>query len=288
MTQIEYALWMASLNLIPSKKYQMYQEFKSIEAIYKASREELLTIQDFNLLDIYELESSKEKFQAHQSLAYLQKNEIKLLTIEDSHYPTKLKSIYDPPLVLFMKGNEMLLQKRAIAIVGSRLADEYGKKIAYEMAKDISNKDVCVVSGLALGIDSMAHLGAMRRIGGTIAVIGTGLDLVYPKENENLSREVIRNGLIMTEFPLGTKPVASNFPMRNRMISALSEGVLVVEAKERSGALITVDFALEQGKTVYVIPGNIDNPLCVGCNNLIKEGAKVVTSTNDILEDYGY
>lgn len=172
----------------------------------------------------------------------------------------------------------------SIAIVGARDASDYGRRISKKLSSDLSKRGVTIISGLAKGIDSCAHEGAYDKIGKTIAVLGCGIDIIYPKENEELYKNIIRSGgLIISEFPLGTKPEKDNFPKRNRLISGLSNGVVVVEAKAKSGALITVDCALEQGKNVFAVPGNIGSIYSEGTNNLIKDGAIPVTSYEDIL-----
>ena len=210
-------------------------------------------------------------------------NVIKLAQ-DDKYYPNKLKSIYDPPELLYCLGDIRLLNEPSIAIVGTRNASNYGKRIAYNLSQELSKRGVTIISGLASGIDSYAHEGAFKNVGKTIAVLGSGIDVIYPKENEDLYKSIIKNGgLIVSEFPLGTKPEKDNFPKRNRIISGLSDGVVVVEAKKKSGALITADLALEQGRSVFAVPGNIDSQNSEGTNNLIKEGAVPVTSYLDIL-----
>ena len=210
-------------------------------------------------------------------------NVIKLAQ-DDKYYPNKLKLIYDPPELLYCLGDIRLLNEPSIAIVGTRNASNYGKRIAYNLSQELSKRGVTIISGLASGIDSYAHEGAFKNVGKTIAVLGSGIDVIYPKENEDLYKSIIKNGgLIVSEFPLGTKPEKDNFPKRNRIISGLSDGVVVVEAKKKSGALITADLALEQGRSVFAVPGNIDSQNSEGTNNLIKEGAVPVTSYLDIL-----
>ena len=202
----------------------------------------------------------------------------------DAFYPVKLKEIYDPPEEIYCVGDIRLLNEPSIAIVGARDASDYGRRIAKKLSSDLSKRGVTIISGLARGIDRCAHEGAYDKIGKTIAVLGSGIDIIYPKENEELYKSIIKSGgLIISEFPLGTKPEKDNFPKRNRLISGLSNGVVVVEAKAKSGALITVDCALEQGKNVFAVPGNIDSIYSEGANNLIKDGAIPVTSYEDIL-----
>lgn len=211
-------------------------------------------------------------------------NLIKEISIESSKYPNILKRIYDPPKKLYVMGNEELLKINSIAIVGSRDNTEYGKEAAKYFAYNVAKQNICIVSGLARGIDSFAHIGALQAKGKTIAVVGNGLDIVYPKENAKLVQKIIKlGGAIISEYPIGSKPERFHFPARNRIISGLSNGVLVIEAKEKSGSLITADFAIEQGKEVFAVPGNINSLNSVGTNNLIKDGAIPVSNYKDIL-----
>ncbi len=214
----------------------------------------------------------------------LDKSRIKIIKIEDKNYPEKLKNIYNPPKVLYVLGNEKILNETTIAIVGSRDCTKYGAQNAYKFAYEISKRNIGVISGFARGIDAYAHKGALLEKGKTIAVLGCGLDIIYPSENFELYKKIVQvGGAIITEYPLGTKPEKYHFPERNRIISGLAEKILVIEAKERSGALITVNYALEQGKDVYAIPGNITNINSIGTNEIIKEGAFLVTNIQDIV-----
>lgn len=208
----------------------------------------------------------------------MKKNNIDIISIEDKQYPNILKEIYDPPICLYIRGNKEILNNKSISIVGCRKATDYGRKVARDFAYNVSKQDINIISGLAIGIDSEAHLGAVEANKKTIAVLGNGLDTIYPKENINLSQKILDSGgAIISEYPLGIKPKKENFPARNRIISGMSNGLLVVEAKEKSGTLITVDFALEQGRDVFVVPGNIVSENSAGTNDLIKQGAKLVT-----------
>lgn len=211
---------------------------------------------------------------------------IEEISIESKEYPEQLREIYDAPLKLYVLGNKEILNQTGVAIVGSRNATEYGKRVALQFSKDLSKNGINIISGLALGIDTCAHIGTLHsdNIGKTIAVLGSGLDEIYPKQNISLARKIIQiGGCLISEYPLGTKPEKIHFPQRNRIISGLSKGVLVVAASEKSGSLITADFALEQGREVFAVPGNISNFTSVGTNNLIKQGAKLATSFEDIL-----
>ena len=206
-------------------------------------------------------------------------NKIKTITVGDEAYPENLMHIYGKPQTLYVLGNEKLLDAQSIAIIGCRKASSYGLKSAYKFGYELAKKGICVVSGFARGIDSYAHKGALAARGSTIAVLGCGLDVVYPPENADLYKQIVmNNGAIITEYPLGSRPEKYHFPARNRIISGLSDGVLVVEAKE---TLITVEYALEQGKNVYAIPGNITSENSYGTNELIKEGAIPITKIED-------
>ena len=213
----------------------------------------------------------------------LDKNKIKTIKLGDEKYPENLKHIYSKPQVLYVLGNENLLNENSIAIIGCRNCSKYGAQNAYKFGYELAQKEFCIVSGFARGIDTYAHLGAVRAKGKTIAVLGCGLDVVYPPENEKLYAEILKNkGAIISEYPLGTKPEKHHFPTRNRIISGLSNGVLVIEAKKRSGSMITVEHALDQGKTIYAVPGNITSDNSYGTNELIKEGAIPFTRIEDL------
>ncbi|MEW6661229.1 MAG: DNA-processing protein DprA [Bacillota bacterium] len=218
--------------------------------------------------------------------ARLEKENICVASVEDETYPNMLKTIQDPPPVLFWRGN-YLSNEKAIAIVGSRKATHYGKHVAETLARGLSVEGFLIVSGMARGIDTSAHLGALATDGLTTAVLGCGLDIVYPPENRELMERIQKQGAVVSEFPLGTRPESKNFPARNRIISGLSLGVVVVEAAEKSGALITVDYALDQGRDVFAVPGPITSPNSAGTNQLIKQGAKLVSCVQDIVEEYG-
>ena len=208
------------------------------------------------------------------------------VNMNSKFYPERLKNIHCPPKQLFCLGNlELLNYSYNIAIIGSRSCSVYGERVSKDFAYNLAKENVCIVSGLAKGIDAFSHLGALNANGKTIAILGSGLDNIYPKENTKLAYSIIHNkGLLITEYPLGTKPLKQNFPSRNRIISGISDSILVVEARKNSGTNITVDFALEQGKDVYVVPGNIYSKTSDGTNYLITEGAIPVQSYKDILK----
>jgi len=218
-------------------------------------------------------------------LSWLEQKNNSVITLNDANYPPQLKEISDAPPVLFVRGNPELLSLPQIAIVGSRNPSSIGKETAFNFAKTLSHYGFVITSGLALGIDAASHQGALNAKGYTIAVAGTGLDRVYPARHKELATEIVNSGAIISEFPPGTSAKANHFPRRNRIISGLCQGLLVVEAAKLSGSLITARMALEQNREVFAIPGSIHNPLARGCNALIREGAKLVETTQDILEE---
>ena len=226
------------------------------------------------------------KKQLNLHISYMRKNNINLISIYDKEYPEILKKIYDPPISLYIKGNYNILNQQSLAIIGCRECSEYGIKVAKHFSYQLAKKGINIISGLAKGIDSYSHIGCLGANGKTIAVVGNGLDSIYPRENIELAKKIIENGgAIISEYPLGTKPEKMNFPARNRIISGMSKGVLVIEAKEKSGTLLTVDYALEQGREVFVIPGNINSVCSFGTNDLIKQGGRLVTRYEEILEN---
>ncbi len=211
-----------------------------------------------------------------------------VITLADSDYPTQLLNIADPPPLLYFKGQRELLRKPALAVVGSRNATPQGLSNAEAFSEAASNAGFCIISGMALGIDTAAHQGGLRGAAASIAVVGTGLDIVYPAKNHLLAHKLAKEGALISEFPLGTPAIGTNFPRRNRIISGMSQGCLVVEAALQSGSLITARQALEQGREVMAIPGSIHSPLSKGCHALIKQGAKLVENTQDILDELNY
>jgi len=208
-----------------------------------------------------------------------------IITLADADYPLQLLHIADPPPLLYFKGSRDLLTRPALAVVGSRNATPQGLSNAEAFSESASNAGLCVISGMALGIDTAAHIGGLRGVAASIAVVGTGLDIVYPARNHQLAHKLAKEGALVSEVPLGTPAIGRNFPRRNRIISGMSQGCLVVEAALRSGSLITARQALEQGREVLAIPGSIHSPLSKGCHRLIKEGAKLVESIQDILDE---
>lgn len=221
--------------------------------------------------------------QAEKQVELILKKNISFLLLTDDNYPELLKEISTPPPVLFFKGNKSLLIKPKVAIVGSRKCSVYGLKMAEEIASYLASKGLCIVSGLALGIDAKAQQSALLKPGKSIGVLGCGIDVIYPYQNKKLFEQMEREGLLLTEFLPSTKPEAKNFPLRNRLISGLSLGVVVIEAYAKSGSLITAQFALEQNREVLAVPGTSKMPSFAGCNKLIQEGAYLVQSPEDVL-----
>ncbi|MBX7229286.1 MAG: DNA-processing protein DprA [Burkholderiaceae bacterium] len=233
---------------------------------------------------LFESDNKREALIA-QTLEWSSKPENHLITLADLAYPTQLLNTPDPPPVLYLKGNPAFLEQSSIAIVGSRNPTTQGLLNAEQFARTLSQASLTVVSGLALGIDAAAHRGALQGAGSTIAVVGTGLDTVYPAKNRELAHEIANKGLLLSEFALGTKPLSSNFPRRNRIIAGLAQATLVVEAAVQSGSLITAKLAADLGKEVLAVPGSIHSPQSRGCHSLIKQGAKLVESAQDVLEE---
>ncbi|MFV0503793.1 MAG: DNA-processing protein DprA [Lachnospirales bacterium] len=283
MEEKYFMLW---LSLVPSlgirKKLKLLDYFGNAKNIFtadpidffdinfltKQNREKLISNKKENLIEL-----AIEKLGTHT----------KFTTLSCSDYPPHLKNIYDPPIVLYYRGK--IPQGLSISIIGTRRCSQYGKRVSYDLAKDLAKENIIIVSGMATGIDSYAHKGAVE-CGKTIAVLGCGVDICYPKNNRDLMEKIINNGCVISEYPLGTHPLPGYFPVRNRIISGISSGIIVVEASQRSGTLITVNQGLEQGKDIFAVPGSIWSKESQGTNNLIKEGAFLLTDYNDIINHY--
>ena len=281
-----YWIWLSLIkNLGSKRKLRLLELYKTPEEIYKLTKEELLNINGIGEAIAKEIIISKNEKILNYHIKYMKENNIKIININEREYPQVLKEIYDPPISLYVKGNIEKLNNKNIGIVGCRECTTYGKKSAEYFSYNLSKQNINIVSGLAKGIDSYAHLGSLNT-GNTIAVLGNGLDMIYPKENLELANEIIkRGGTIISEYPCGTKPDKMKFPARNRIISGISSGIIVIEAKEKSGTLITVDFALEQGRDVFVVPGNINSINSVGTNDLIKQGAMLITTYEEVTKN---
>ena len=265
---------------------RLLKEFGSPEAVFSASVSSLKSVVKADVAA--EISKGIADDLLTPALDWLKDSNNHLVTLADSDYPQALLNIPDPPLLLYVKGRRDLLNQSALAVVGSRNATPQGVNNAEAFARSLSDAGLCIISGMAHGIDAAAHRGALQGRGSSVAVIGTGLDKVYPAANRDLAHALASQGALISEFPLGTPPLAANFPRRNRIISGMSAGCLVVEASLQSGSLITARLALEQGRDVFAIPGSIHAPQSKGCHALLKQGAKLVETAQDILEELDY
>ena len=288
MEQI-YAIWLSETFGPGSRISCMLCEYyDSFEAIYKASPEELALIEGLSEKHIQKL-CNKSLTRAGEIMAECEALNIDLLTIYDDKYPEYLKNIPDPPVLLYVKGTFPDMHNiPVIGIVGSRRPSNYGTKMAEKIAEGLGNRGFIIVSGMARGIDTCAHRGAIKSGALTVAVLGCGVDVLYPPENGGIKSLIEHNGAVISEFAPGTAPLPTHFPVRNRIVSGMSQSVLVVEGKASSGSTITANLAKDQGKEVFCLPGNVDNPLSLASHTLIREGARLVTSADDIIADLGY
>ena len=264
---------------------KLLRQFGSPEGIFRASLTELEACQ--LPVAVAQAIFSKAAFRdAQKELALVRKAGCQLIHWEETEYPKRLLEIYDPPPLLYVRGNVQVLSRYAISIVGTRRPTPYGNQIAERLARDLADHGLIVASGLARGIDSSAHRGACAASrGGTVGVLGSGIDVIYPKENRKLFEEVEKRGAIITEFPMGTYPAPENFPVRNRMVAGMALGVIVVQGAQYSGSLITSRLAMEFGREVYGVPGNVTEPVSFAPNQLIKQGAKLVSGWEDVVEE---
>lgn len=274
------------VNWIMLAEYKKITNKKKIELLHTYK----------NINEICSILNLNQEEKIDKYIKNMQEKNIQVITYYDKDYPKQLKNLYDAPIAIYAIGNcKILNRKNKIAVIGARKASNYGINIARQIGSFLSKNNIHTISGLALGIDVNSHLGVLKEnsvnstSGRAIAVIGNGLDNIYPYQNREIAKKIINNdGCIISEYIVGTKPLKNNFPARNRLISALADKLVVVEAEnEKSGTMITVDFSLELGKEIYVVPGNINNKMSVGTNRLIKDGAKIITEFNDIIdEDY--
>lgn len=287
MAALKYWVWLTTLpGLGQRTKLQLLEHFASPEEIYFAPEEELLLAEGVTKTQCALL-ADKSLDRAEKVLEDCAKDGQFLLTMDDAAYPARLRNIYDPPLLLYGKGSLPLFDEEvAVTVVGTRSCTPYGVKAASELGYELAKQGALLVSGMAKGIDGEALRGALRAGGFTAAVLGGGADVVYPAANRRLYEDIAATGVILSEYPPGTEPRGEHFPVRNRLLSALSVATLVVEAPERSGALITAATALEQGREVFAVPGPFDAPMSRGCNGLIREGAGLVCEAWDVLSLY--
>ena len=288
MESDQYLGWLA-LALTPGLGARMAGkllcEFGSPDAIFAASLT-ALEGQHLPAAVAQAIHARQPLSDAAKELALVQAAGVRLLTWDEPQYPVRLREIYDPPPLLYVRGNVELLARHTISIVGARRPTPYGNQMAERLGRDLAERGLVVISGLARGIDSSAHRGALSSTrGATIGVLGCGIDVVYPKENKKIFEEMEQRGAIITEFPMGTFPAPQNFPIRNRIIAGMGLGVVVVEGAQYSGSLITARLAMEFGREVYGVPGNATQPSSFGPNQLIKQGAKLVTGWEDVIEE---
>jgi len=287
MTQNDIKYWLALKHIEKVGNVgfnNLVGTFGSPRAVFDASISSLKTIPRITQKTASDIKSFDKWVTIEKEIELAHKLNVSIITSDSTFYPQMLLNIYDFPPILYVRGT--LTDKDInIAVVGSRRASTYGRFTTERLCRELAMNGVTVVSGMARGIDSAAHTGALAGKGRTIAVLGSGMDVIYPPENRKLFEKIAENGAVITEFPFSTQPLAPNFPVRNRIISGISLGVVVVEASEKSGSLITARVALEQGRDVFAVPGSIDSPGTKGTHRLIREGAKLVENTDDILEE---
>lgn len=287
MTEKEMWFWLVNAKGVGNKRIKLLlNHFKDIRAIYHASSKEIMKVSGIGERCVQGLLQEKAFFK--RKYDRMNRLGISFIVKGDACYPERLKEIDDAPYALYVRGKLPDQEKRSIAIVGARDCSDYGKEMALWFAKELSEAGMQVVSGLARGIDGYAHEGAIRAGRPTYAVLGSGIDVCYPEEHLSLYHTMITQGGVISEYGLGVHALAGQFPMRNRIISGMCDGILVIEAKEKSGSLITADMGLEQGKDIFSVPGRIGDRLSQGCNNLIKMGAYLVQEPSDILSNYHY
>lgn len=281
---VEHWLYLSHINGLGNTTFHtLLNTFGSIEAIFNASHSQLskLAIK----AEIVSAITSQEKPDISSDLDWLAENDHHIITLHDKGYPPQLMQLGDAPPLLYVRGDPDYLLQPQLAMVGTRNPSAAGRNTASEFARHLSNAGITITSGLASGIDGASHEGALQGIAGTVAVVAHGLDIVYPAQHQKLAQNIVEHGAVISERPVGAQPQRGMFPRRNRLISALSLGTLVVEAAQKSGSLITARYAIEQNREVFAIPGSIHNPMVRGCHQLIRQGAKLVETADDILEE---
>ncbi|QFJ55470.1 DNA-processing protein DprA [Pseudobutyrivibrio xylanivorans] len=285
MNQQLYQYWfMKNEDISYGKKHKLLEYFFDSYHIYNATKSELMGSNLFDEKTADKFILNRSKFDLNKELEAFYHTPFSFITMEDEKFPEKLLNIYDPPYGLYYLG-KLPDFSRCISIVGARRCSAYGKKMAQELGRELAKAGFTIISGMARGVDAYGHRGCLEAEGTTVAVLGSGCDVIYPTDNRLLYEEIAKSGAILSEYQMGTSPLAQNFPRRNRIVSALSDIVVVVEAREKSGSLITADFALEQGKDIFVVPGRVGDSLSTGCNKLLSQGAGVIWSTENFLKD---
>ncbi len=274
----------------PARMRKLISVFGTPQDVLQAGVRQLTEVEGIDIKTAAKIKKGADDGFVKRQRQFMDKLQIGVLTYWDDAYPQQLKSIYDPPVFLFYKGNLDCLSAPAFAVVGTRKPSSYGKMVSERLSEALARRGFALISGFARGVDTIAHKTALKNGAATIAVLGNGIDYIYPAENRQLFRQMTEgaHGLILSEYPMGTTPDAGNFPKRNRIISGISIGVLVTEAGEKSGALLTAMYAADQNREVFAVPGAITSPLSAGTHNLIKSGAKLVHTVEDILEELGY
>ena len=283
---------LVALNLLPDigpvRVRNLLSRFGSAQAVLAATQADLSQVDKVDFKATNNIIRWRELIDLDGELRRIDQFGANIVTTDDSEYPALLRQIYDPPLVLYVRGTLRPEDAYAIAMVGTRQSTLYGRQTAERLARQLAASGVTVVSGGARGIDSAAHEGALQSGGRTIAVLGTGLDIVYPAENVKLYQRIAEQGAVITQFPFGRKGDKQSFPIRNRIVAGMTQGTVVVEANRASGALITANFAAEYGRTVYAVPGRVDSPRSAGCHDLIKDGAQLCESAEDVLAEFSH
>ncbi len=284
----KYQYWLRCISGVRNKNKKKLVEYcGSAKEVYRLTKRQLSDVKGICEADADAVIESRRFWDLEKEWNHLKEMGISMITTEEEAFPEQLLQLSDCPYALFYKGSLPEENEKLAAIVGARMCSSYGRAAALELGERLSSCGVGVVSGMAAGVDSFGHWGAIRGNGKTYAVLGCGVDICYPRGAGELYERIPKSGGIISEYPPGTKPMARQFPARNRLISAFSEVVIIVEAKKRSGSLITADFALEQGKEIYAVPGRMDDALSYGCNTLIGQGAGIVTSCEDLLSELG-
>ncbi|MBI5698908.1 DNA-protecting protein DprA [Candidatus Saganbacteria bacterium] len=286
MTNLKYWLAINNItNLGPVTINKLWEHFGDIKTVWEASKGDIQKIEGLSKPAVAAFLEKRDKIDLEEQPDLIRKNNVKVITIEEENYPANLKNIYAPPPVLYIKGSLFKADEKALAIVGTRRASSYGLEIAKRLAFELAGLGITIVSGLASGVDTAAHKGALEAKGRTLAIFGCGVDMIFPAENRELAKEIESSGACVSEFPMGARTEKGNFPRRNRIISGLTLGTIVVEGNYDSGAMITAKDALEQGREVFAVPGNVEADQSKGPHWLIKQGAKLVESVDDILSE---